>query len=59
MNWDVGIPGKEGVSLAMSAQASEPAVPDTGIPVTSQTIWSEGVYKLQMIFPEGELLYWS
>ncbi|ORY73269.1 ubiquitin-conjugating enzyme 9 [Leucosporidium creatinivorum] len=28
MNWDVGIPGKEG------------------------TIWADGVYKLQMIFPE-------
>ncbi|SCV67612.1 BQ2448_5223 [Microbotryum intermedium] len=57
MTWDVGIPGKEGVSphsnlFSKSLLATtEPGRTDP-LALVLQTIWADGVFKLQMIFPE-------
>jgi hypothetical protein len=61
MTWDVGIPGKEGVSIPISLSGLPPEIwPDSSRYVIltlalRQTIWAGGLYKLQVIFPEGSL----
>jgi len=64
LEWEVGIPGKQGVSslvsvlfrwfsrapLAISNSTSE--ISNTKV-LSPQSSWEGGVYKLNMIFPEG------
>lgn len=50
LEWEVGIPGKQGVRPGVIALWKKSEADSV---VRMQTPWEGGVYKLIMIFPEG------
>lgn len=50
MEWEVGIPGKAGVSLKHNMRLIYSLL-------RQQTPWEGGLFKLTMTFPEGDSLF--